>query len=158
MTFVVVVVSFWGGKYVSMRRIKRVSVPEEEVIGQQVEWEPPAKTSLELSSDRFKSLCFTWGWPLTCATACPGALCHTSFLRRAYKASTRHGWSRVWQMDPTAERGSRSGQLKSSISKMSIQDLFEDRQFKSGTELIGLLGNNYGSYDLLKSEILVKHS
>jgi len=61
-------------------------------------------------------------------------------------------------MDPTAERGSRSGQLKSSISKMSIQDLFEDRQFKSGTELIGLLGNNYGSYDLLKSEILVKHS
>jgi len=36
-TFVVVVVSFWGGKYVSMRRIKRVSVPEEEVIGQQVE-------------------------------------------------------------------------------------------------------------------------
>lgn len=41
---------------------------------------------------------------------------------------------------------------------MSIQDLFEDRQFKSGTELIGLLGNNYGSYDLLKSEILVKHS
>lgn len=61
-------------------------------------------------------------------------------------------------MDPTAERGSRSGQLKRSISKMSIQDLFEDRQFKSGTELIGLLGNNYGSYDLLKSEILVKHS
>lgn len=37
------------------------------------------------------------------------------------------------------------------------EGLFEDRQFKSDTELIGLLGNNYGSYDLLKGEILVKH-
>lgn len=71
-------------------------------------------------------------------------------------------------MDPMAVRGCRFGQLKSSISKTCIQGaarmerhkegLFEDRQFKSDTELIGLLGNNYGSYDLLKGEILVKHS
>lgn len=84
---------FWGKKIkVSMKRIKHVSVPAEEVTGQQVEWKPPAKTSSEVSSDRFKSRCFPSHWPLTSAIACPGALGHTSFLRLGYKMCKASCW------------------------------------------------------------------
>lgn len=87
-------VLFQGKKIkVSMKRIKRVSVPAEEVIGQQVEWKPPAKTSSEVSSDRFKSHCLPSRWPLTPAIACPGALGHTRFLRPGYEMPKASCWT-----------------------------------------------------------------
>lgn len=68
-----------------MKRIKRVSVLMEEVIGGTKA--SSKKIFSEVSSDRFKSHCSLSCWPLTPAIICPRALGHTSFLRLGYETS-----------------------------------------------------------------------